>query len=86
MDNYRIMKSQLSGLIIKTMELGQEIISLADVAIKCLKKLFFTEKVIAQRCLSDAIPALEKFLNVESNTLKEEKKAHLFLCEQNLTK
>jgi hypothetical protein len=86
LDNYRIMKSQLAELIVKTLELGQEIISLAFVAVRCLKKLFLAEKEVAQHYLSVTIPALEKYINVDSNTQREELKAHLFLYEQNLTK
>ena len=71
MDNYRIVQSELAPLIIKALELGQEIISLAYIAVKCLKKMFQAEKNIAQKCLASAIPSLDKYINVESNTQKE---------------
>jgi hypothetical protein len=71
MDNYRIIKSQLAELIIRTLEMGQEIISLAFVAVRCLKNIFTAEKKIAQTYLSSALPALEKYINVDSNSQKE---------------
>lgn len=79
LDNYRIMKSQLADLIVKTLEMGQEINSLADTALKCLRRLFRAEKEVFKLYLSGVVPALEKYINVESNSQKGEMKAHLFL-------
>ena len=50
--------------------MGQYIISLAFVAVRCLKKVFTAEKKLAQLYLSPAIPALEKYINVDSNSQK----------------
>lgn len=67
LDNYRILQHHLPHLLVRTLELGQQIIALADVAIKCIQRLF-SHKGIAERYLSQVIPALEKFINVESKS------------------
>lgn len=71
LDNYRIVKSQLADLIIKTLEMGQEINSLADSAVRCLKRLFRAQKEVFKLSLSTVVPALEKYINVDSDSQKE---------------
>jgi hypothetical protein len=62
-DENQIMQHHLSPLLVKTLELGQEITSLADCAIKCLKRMFTLHRTISEKELISVIPALEKIIN-----------------------
>lgn len=64
------MKNSLSGIIIKSLELGHEIISLSFEAVETLSNLFSSAKYESNQYLSGCIPFLEKYINFSKNTDK----------------
>ena len=73
------------------MDLGQEIISLANEGICCLNSIFQHARTQAEKYIADCIPYLEKFINFgrngkEEEEEKEEVRSYLFLREIKIKK
>ena len=63
LNDCEILKNALPGIIIKALELGQEIITLSHETIKTISILFEKEKSLSVKYLTGCIPYLEKYIN-----------------------
>lgn len=83
-DNCEILKTNLSYIIKRCFELGQEIITLGNTAIECMKRLFEASRAVAEKYLIDVIPKMERFIwlsgqGEEEYELESSKKIYLFV-------
>lgn len=83
--DYRILKSHLPKLLVKALDMGQEIVSLANAALRCTERLFAAERPMARNYLLPVISSLEQYLNLATSE-REEFKSQLFLFEQALSR
>lgn len=88
LDDSEILKNNLPSIIMKSLELGQEIISLSYETIASIAILFHHCKAESVKYLTGCIPYLEKYINFSKADAetddKEEVQAYLFLYEREI--
>ena len=57
-DNCEILKTNLSYIIKRCFEMGQEIITIANTAIDCMKRIFEASRAVSEKYLIDVIPKM----------------------------
>lgn len=67
--NYKILKYQLPSILIRSLEMGQEVPSLAYSALHCLEWLYTSsERKRVEESLNIVIPEFEKYISARENS------------------